>query len=432
MALGRAEIDEDREAGDGHEMTDAKIQKEVDRQLAIMREGSVDFHGEAELARRLATRLKEGRPLRVKLGADPSSPDLHLGHSVVLMKLRRFLELGHTPIFLIGDFTARIGDPSGRNKARPALTTEQVAENARTYVDQVSRLIDVAAIELRFNGEWMDGLSAADFVRLCSQGTVARMLERDDFSKRYAGEVPIFVHEFLYPFVQAYDSVVLEADVELGGTDQTFNLLMGREIQKAYGQEPQAVITHPLLVGLDGREKMSKSLGNSIGLSERPTDAYGKVMSLPDESMASWARILSAGDWRSLCLELEHLENGSGDPMALKHDLAHRIVSRLHGPNDADLAREHFRRVVQRKEVPTDIPTLEIHLGDRVEVKLLEVLVETRLAPSRTEARRLVEQGAVTVDGVRASDPASPIGPGERLVQVGKRRFVRARVLGSV
>ncbi len=409
-------------------MADAKIQREVERQLAVMREGAADFHGEAELARRLAERLEQGRPLRVKFGADPSSPDLHLGHSVVLMKLRRFLELGHTAIFLVGDFTARIGDPSGRNKARPALTAAQVAENAKTYVDQVSRLIDVSALELRFNGDWMDKLSTADFVRLCSQGTVARMLERDDFAKRYAGEVPIFVHEFLYPFVQAYDSVVLEADVELGGTDQTFNLLMGREIQKAYGQEPQAVITHPLLVGLDGHEKMSKSLGNSIGLSDRPEDAYGKVMSLPDAFMADWARVLSMGDWNTLCADLERLSTGSGDPMALKHDLAHRIVSRLHGEADADRARDHFRRVVQRKERPAEIPTFDLQLGDRREVKLVDVLVEAKLAPSRSEARRLVEQGAVSVDDVRASDPAAAFSAGERLVQVGKRRFVRVRI----
>jgi tyrosyl-tRNA synthetase len=412
-------------------MTDVEIQKEVDRQLAIMREGAVDFHGEADLARRLAKRLKEGRPLRVKLGADPSSPDLHLGHSVVLMKLRRFLELGHTPIFLVGDFTARIGDPSGRNKARPALSAEQVAQNARTYVDQVSRLIDVSAIELRFNGEWMDEMKSADFVRLCSHGTVARMLEREDFSKRYAGEVPIFVHDFVYPFVQAYDSVVLEADVELGGTDQTFNLLMGREIQKAYGQEPQAVITHPLLVGLDGRDKMSKSLGNSISLSDDPANVYGKVMSLPDASMAGWARVLSAGDWRDLCLEFERFETSVGDAMALKHDLAHRIVSRLHGARSADDARENFRRVVQRKELPTDIPSLCIQLGGRGELKLFEVLVEANLAPSRNEARRLVEQGAVSMDGARASDPAAVLESGEVLIQVGKRRFVRIQIAGE-
>lgn len=409
-------------------MTDAQVQKEVERQLAIMREGAVDFYGEADLALRLASRLKEGRPLRVKLGADPSSPDLHLGHSVVLMKLRRFLELGHTPIFLVGDFTARIGDPSGRNKARPALSAEQVSQNARTYVGQVARLIDVSAVELRFNSEWMDELKASDFVRLCSQGTVARMLEREDFAKRYAGEVPIFVHEFLYPFVQAYDSVVLEADVELGGTDQTFNLLMGREIQKAYDQKPQAVITLPLLVGLDGRDKMSKSLGNSIGLSDEPANMYGKVMSIPDGAIGAWARILSSGEWASFCAELDQMERGEGDPMALKHDLAHKIVSRLHGPTNADQARDHFRRVVQRKERPTDIALVEILRGGRAEVRLFEVLVESHLAPSRTEARRLVEQGAVSVDGERVSDAGTAMSPGERVVQVGKRRFARVRI----
>lgn len=409
-------------------MIDAQIQKEVERQLAIMREGAVDFYGEAELALRLAKRLKEGRPLRVKFGADPSSPDLHLGHSVVLMKLRRFLELGHTPIFLVGDFTARIGDPSGRNKARPALSAEQISQNARTYVDQVSRLIDVSAVELRFNGEWMDKLNSAEFVRLCSQGTVARMLEREDFAKRYAGQVPIFVHEFLYPFVQAYDSVVLEADVELGGTDQTFNLLMGREIQKAYGQEPQAVITHSLLVGLDGRDKMSKSLGNSIGLSDDPANMYGKVMSIPDGAMATWARILSSGEWALLCAELAGFERGEGDPMALKHELAHKVVSRLHGATNADEARDHFRRVVQRKERPADIPLVELLRDGRAEIRLFEVLVESRLAPSRTEARRLVEQGAVSVDGERVADAGAVMASGERVLQVGKRRFARVRI----
>jgi len=409
-------------------MTDAQIEKEVRRQLEIMREGSVDFHGEAELALRLANRLKEGRPLRVKFGADPSSPDLHLGHSVVLMKLRRFLELGHTPIFLIGDFTARIGDPSGRNKARPALSADQVAENARTYVDQVSRLIDVSAIEIRFNGEWMDSLSSADFVRLCSQGTVARMLERDDFAKRYSGEVPIFVHEFLYPFVQAYDSVVLEADVELGGSDQTFNLLMGREIQRAYGQEPQAVITHSLLVGVDGREKMSKSLGNSVGLTDDPSTMYGRVMSIPDEVMPAWVAALSAGEWDDLRRDLERSGEGDSNPMALKHRLAHQIVSRLHGAAIADGAQEHFRRVVQQKEQPKDMPCCEIVRESDEELRLFELLVEASLASSRMEARRLVEQGAVAVDGLRLKDPGVAIGLGTYVVQVGKRRFARVTI----
>ena len=244
----------------------AELRAEVERQLAVMRDGCVDFHGEEELRERLGERLAQKRPLRVKLGMDPSSPDLHLGHTVVLQKLRRFLDLGHVPIFLVGDFTARIGDPSGKKKVRPPLSEAQVKENAATYVEQVSKILDVDRVEIRFNNEWMSEMGPADFVRLCSTVTVARLLERDDFAKRYAAGVPIFTHEFLYPFVQAYDSVALEADVELGGSDQTFNLLMGREVQRAYGQPPQAVITHPLLVGTDGAEKMSKSLGNSIGI----------------------------------------------------------------------------------------------------------------------------------------------------------------------
>lgn len=407
-------------------MTESAIREEVDRQLAVMREGAVDFYGEEELAERLAACLEEGRPLRVKLGMDPSSADLHLGHSVVLMKLRRFLELGHTPIFLVGDFTARIGDPSGRNKTRPALDADQVKENAKTYVAQVARLLDVSAVEVRFNGEWMDEMAPSDFVRLCSQTTVARMLERDDFSKRFAGQVPIYIHELLYPFVQGYDSVALEADVELGGTDQTFNLLMGREIQKAYGQRPQAVITHPLLVGLDGKDKMSKSLGNSIGISDSPGEMYGKVMSIPDAAMADWHRLLSMGDWAELGDALAGLESGEGDPMSLKHELAHHIVSRLHDAHEADAAGEGFRRVVQRKEIPSDIPVVDLSLGDRPAIKLFELLVEAGLASSKSEARRLVQQGGVSVNQERLADPMTPIVAGEHLIQVGKRRFATA------
>ncbi len=409
-------------------MTDAQIEKEVERQLEVMREGAVDFYGEEELKRRLAKCLKEGRPLRVKLGMDPSSADLHLGHSVVLMKLRRFLDLGHTPIFLVGDFTARIGDPSGRNKTRPSLDTDQVKENAETYVDQVARLLDVSKVEVRFNGEWMDKMSPSDFVRLCSQVTVARMLERDDFAKRYAGEVPIFIHEFLYPFVQGYDSVALEADVELGGTDQTFNLLMGRELQRAYGQEPQAVITHPLLVGLDGHEKMSKSLGNSVGITDPAEQMYGKVMSIPDASMTEWCKLLSAGEWGDLRSALDAYTDGGGDPMSLKHDLAHRVVSRVHDGATADSAREHFQRVVQRRELPDDIPLVPIDLAGRESLKLFELLVEAGLSPSKSEARRLVQQGAVSVAGEKASEPTLLYGAGEMLVQVGKRRFATVRI----
>lgn len=409
-------------------MTDAAIKDEVRRQLAVMREGAVDFYGEDELAARLTVCLKEGRPLRVKLGMDPSSSDLHLGHSVVLMKLRRFLELGHTPIFLVGDFTARIGDPSGRNKTRPALDADQVKEHAKTYVDQVAKLLDVSAVEVRFNGEWMDQMTPGDFVRLCSQATVARMLEREDFSKRYASEVPIFIHEFLYPFVQGYDSVALEADVELGGTDQTFNLLMGRELQRAYGQPPQAVLTHPLLVGLDGHDKMSKSLGNSIGITDDPGEMYGKVMSIPDTAMPQWHRLLAMGDWPELGNRLAQFSDGDGDPMALKHELANNIVARVHDAAVAEEAGEQFRRVVQRKEVPDHVPEITLALAGRPGLKLVEMLVEAGLASSKSEARRLVQQGGVSVDREKQSDPTTLFEVGSQLVQVGKRRYAKVVV----
>ena len=409
-------------------MTDAAIKDEVRRQLAVMREGAVDFYGEDELAARLTVCLTEDRPLRVKLGMDPSSSDLHLGHSVVLMKLRRFLELGHTPIFLVGDFTARIGDPSGRNKTRPALDADQVKEHAKTYVDQVAKLLDVSAVEVRFNGEWMDQMTPGDFVRLCSQATVARMLEREDFSKRYASEVPIFIHEFLYPFVQGYDSVALEADVELGGTDQTFNLLMGRELQRAYGQPPQAVLTHPLLVGLDGHDKMSKSLGNSIGITDDPGEMYGKVMSIPDTAMPQWHRLLAMGDWPELGNRLAQFSDGDGDPMALKHELANNIVARVHDAAVAEEAGEQFRRVVQRKEVPDHVPEITLALAGRPGLKLVEMLVEAGLASSKSEARRLVQQGGVSVDREKQSDPTTLFEVGSQLVQVGKRRYAKVVV----
>jgi len=410
-------------------MSDEAIRAEVDRQLAQMRDGSVEFYGEDELRERLTLRLGEQRPLRIKLGMDPSSPDLHLGHSVVLMKLRRFLELGHTPIFLIGDFTARIGDPSGKKKTRPPLSEEEVQENARTYVDQVAHILDVDRVEVRFNDQWMSQMGPSDFVRLCSKYTVARLLERDDFSKRYTAGVPIFAHEFLYPFVQAYDSVALEADVELGGSDQTFNLLMAREIQRDYGQPPQAVITHPLLVGTDGQEKMSKSLGNAVGLTDPPEQMYGKVMSIPDGLMFAWFDVLSFGEWEADRPAFGAFESDSqGDPMSLKHRLASLIVGRLHGAAGAAAGAEHFRKVVQQKAVPDDVPSTELSLGDEVEMQLLEVLDRAGLVKSRSEGRRLINQGAVSVDGDRVQDATLSLAPGSYLVRVGKRRFVRLQL----
>jgi tyrosyl-tRNA synthetase len=398
---------------------------EVERQLEEMRRGAVDFFGEEELRIALAAALTEKRPLRVKLGMDPSAPDLHLGHTVVLQKLKRFQDLGHTPIFLVGDFTARIGDPSGRKKTRPALDPEQVAENAKTYVEQAGRLLDVERAEVRFNSEWMDRMTPSDFVRLCSRGTVARMLERDDFAKRYASGEPIAVHEFLYPFVQAYDSVALESDVELGGTDQTFNLLMAREIQRDYGQAPQAVMTHPLLVGVDGREKMSKSVGNTIGIAERPEEIYGKTMSISDALMLEYFDVLAAGEWEDLAPERARLAAGGGDPLAFKHALARRLVERFHGREGAARAAEHFERVITRKQTPDEVPETRFSLGDGGECGLLEILEEVGLAGTRSEARRLVAQNGVQIDGERVRDPTLRLGAGSYLIKVGKRRFAR-------
>jgi tyrosyl-tRNA synthetase len=405
-----------------------RIQKEVERQLAVMRDGAVAFFGEEELRERLTAALEAGRPLRIKLGLDPSAPNIHLGHTVVLNKLERFQRLGHVPIFLVGDFTARIGDPSGKKKTRPALSEEQVRENAATYVEQARLLLDVDKAEIRFNSEWMNRVSSSDFVRLCSHYTVARLLERDDFAKRYSAGEPIAVHELLYPLVQAYDSVVLRSDVELGGTDQTFNLLMAREIQRDYGQPAQAVITHPLLVGTDGVEKMSKSLGNAIGISEPPEEIYGKVMSISDRLMLDYYDLLSAGEWNDLTSQRAAMAHGEGDPLALKHALAGRIVERFHGPERASSAAEHFRSIVQRRELPDEIPVLPIEsLGGSV--GLLDALVKVGMAGSKGEARRLVVQGAVQLDARRVDDPRLQLlQGGPYLIRVGKRRFIRLLV----
>jgi tyrosyl-tRNA synthetase len=411
-------------------VTAAEIQREARRQLAVMQEGSVEFYGEEELRERLEQRLREGRPLRVKLGMDPSAPDLHLGHTVVLRKLRRFQELGHTPIFLVGDFTARIGDPSGRKKTRPALDEKEVERNAASYVEQAGRVLDVTPghAEIRFNNEWMQRMSPAELVKLCSRYTVARLLERDDFAKRYKAGDPISVHEFLYPFVQAYDSVALQADVELGGTDQTFNLLMAREVQRDYGQPAQAVITHPLLVGLDGREKMSKSLGNAIAIGEAPESMYGQLMSISDRLMLDWFDTLASGEWGDLQPERAQLAAGGGDPYRFKHGLARRIVERFHGAQAAAQAAEHFRRTVQEGEAPLEMPEMALELDAGGRLGLLEILERIGLTPSRSEARRLIGQRAVSIDGVGVEDPALRLPAGTYQIKVGKRRHARVRL----
>ena len=406
----------------------SEISERVERQLERMRAGVEAFVGEDELRPRLARALHEGRPLRVKLGMDPSAPDLHLGHTISLEKLRVFQELGHTPIFLVGDFTARIGDPTGKKKTRPALGEDEIRQNAATYVEQVGRVLDTARAEIRYNSEWMDAMRPADFVRLCSCYTVARMLERDDFSKRHAAGVAISIHEFLYPLVQAYDSVALEADVELGGTDQTFNLLVGREIQRSFDQVPQAVLTHPLLVGTDGTEKMSKSIGNTVGITDPPEEVYGKTMSIPDALMGDWIAVLGFGQWEDLAKQAVAVASGEAAPLEVKQALAARLVERFHGKEAAVAAADHFRRVVQRGEVPDQVPEVAISLPEGGAAGLLDVMREGLGIRSNAEARRLVGQGAVQIDGERVEDSALRLEAGSYLIRAGKRRFARVSI----
>jgi tyrosyl-tRNA synthetase len=406
----------------------SRVTAEVEHQLEVIGQGAESFVGEEELRPRLAEAIEKGRPLRVKLGLDPSAPDLHLGHTIVLEKLRRFQELGHTVIFLVGDFTARIGDPTGKKKTRPPLDEETVRRNAATYVDQVRLILDVDRAEIRYNREWTDEMRPADFVRLCSSYTVARMLERDDFAKRLARGEPISLHEILYPLLQAYDSVALRADVELGGTDQTFNLLVGREVQRDYGQPPQAVITHPLLVGTDGREKMSKSIGNTIGITDPPEEIYGRTMSISDALMLQYLRELGFGRWDDLARPSEEVRAGRGDPLALKQSLAFRLVERFHGTSSARRAEAHFRKVVQNREVPEEVQEVSFPLGPEGDAGLLDVLREAFGIRSNGEARRLVTQRAVWRDGELVTDPTSRLRAGTFLLRAGKRRYARVEL----
>jgi tyrosyl-tRNA synthetase len=393
-------------------------------QLEVFRAGSVALYS----AEDLLAKLREDRPLRIKLGCDPSAPDLHVGHVVQLQKLRDLQELGHQIVFLVGDFTAMIGDPSGRSRTRPSLSADQVRENAETYREQVSAVLDPSRIELRFNSEWMAEMSPADFIRLASHQSVARMLERDDFRTRYQSEVSIAIHEFLYPLVQAYDSVALAADMELGGTDQTFNLLLGREIQRAYGQAPQVVMTLPLLEGIDGSEKMSKSLGNAIGVREPPAEIYGKTMSIPDAILPRWVALLNLPGWGDLAERAAALERGEGSPRDVKAELARRLVERFWGEDAANEAEAHFDRVFRQHGVPEEVPAVRVELLKGQELSVVELLDRTGLAESRNAAKRLVAQGGVRLDEARVDDPQATVAPGEHLVRVGKRRFLRVLV----
>jgi tyrosyl-tRNA synthetase len=389
-------------------------QDQSKERAARLGQGAVEVISAPELAAKLA----EGRPLRVKLGMDPTAPDLHLGHSVVLKKLRDFQRDGHTVIFLVGDFTARIGDPTGRSETRKPLTREEITLNAETYRGQVYKILDPERTEIRFNSEWMEQLGVAELIRIAANLSVARMLERDDFEKRLAAQEPLFLHELLYPLIQGYDSVALKADLELGGTDQKFNLLVGRELQRAFGQPPQVVMTMPLLEGLDGHRKMSKSYGNYVGITDRPEDMFGKVMSISDTLMNRYYELLTDSD----PAELKAVKGGSIHPMEAKKRLAERIVTEYHDADAAHRARNYFETKHQRRQVPDEVPVFR--LAD--EMWVCELLKQLRFAPSTSEARRLVGQGAVKVDGHTITDVNFRFVPGEhKVLEVGKRRVAR-------
>jgi tyrosyl-tRNA synthetase len=393
----------------------------IQDQLKELKRGIVDIVSEEELI----AKLKKGRPLRIKVGFDPTAPDIHLGHTVVLQKMRQFQDAGHEVICLIGDFTGMIGDPSGRSSTRPPLTRPEVLANARTYQEQVKKILDPKRTIMRFNSEWMDNMVVSDFIKLTSIQTVARMLERDDFKKRFQAQHPISIHEFLYPFIQGYDSVALEADIELGGTDQIFNLYMGREVQKAFCQEPQVVMTLPLLEGTDGVQKMSKSYGNYIGVDDLPSDMFGKVMSVSDELMWKYYELLSSRSLSEIQVMKDEVKAGTLHPMEAKMTLAHEIVLRYHGKEEADLAREGFTRVFKERALPEDMPEVTVGL-DRPWIG--SVLKEAGLVGSTSEAKRLVAQGAVSIDDQKVSDGELVMPAGTYIIKVGKRRFGKVTV----
>ena len=393
---------------------------QLGKQLEIIRRGVEDFIGEEELAEK----LKSGKTLRIKLGMDPTAPDLHFGHTVVLNKLRQFQDLGHQVIFLIGDFTAQIGDPSGKSVTRPPLSKEQVLANAETYKDQVFKILDPDKTEIRFNSEWMDKMTAVDMVRLAAKYTVARILERDDFHKRYAENRPIAIHEFLYPLTQGYDSVPLACDVELGGTDQKFNLLVGRDIQREYGLSPQAVITMPLLEGLDGVQKMSKSLGNYVGIFESANEMFGKIMSISDELMWRWFELLS---FRSLedIAGLKQAAQAGRNPRDIKFELAHELVARFHDEAAASAAQQAFVNRFAKGEIPDDVEEIALQGVSGI----AHVLKEAGLVDSTSEAFRQIKQGAVKIDGEKVTDKDWQFPAGfSGIVQVGKRRIAKVNL----
>ncbi len=402
----------------------------LEEQLKVIRRGTVEIIPEEELVDKLKTCIRENKPLRVKQGFDPTAPDIHLGHTVCLRKLRQFQELGHQVILIIGDYTGMVGDPSGRSETRPQLTKEQINANARTYQEQFFKVVDKSKTEVHFNGEWFARMSFEEVMKLASNFTVARMLERDDFSKRYKDQIPISIHELFYPLMQAYDSVMINADIEIGATEQKFNLLAGRTIQELYGQKPQVILTMPVLVGTDGQQRMSKSLGNYIGIAEPPAEIFGKVMSLPDEQIYNFFELVTDISSEELAQIKKELEGKKTNPMILKKRLGKEIVRMYYDQGQADRACEEFERVFSKKELPENIPVITVE-HDQPEIWIAHLLVKAGCAESTSAVRRLIKQGGLYIDNQRVDDENLKVSvTGEKLIRLGKRGFFR--IVGKV
>ena len=396
----------------------------IDKQLALIQQGAEEIIPEDELRDKLVRSRKNGQPLVVKLGCDPSHPDLHIGHAVVLRKLRHFQDLGHQAVLVIGDFTAMIGDPSGRNKTRPSLSLEEAKANSESYVNQSKVILDIDSLKILYNYEWLNTMKFSDVIELASKYTVARMLERDDFTKRYQSETPILLHEFLYPLAQGMDSVEIKADVELGGTDQKFNLLVGRDLQREYGQEPQCIITLPLLEGTDGVEKMSKTYGNEIGLLDPPEDKYGKIMSISDDMIVKYFRLAADADDQKVEAIKYLLSDSKTNPRDVKRELGRAIVKIYHGADEAQAAEQHFDKVIVQKDIPDEMDEVELE-SDQL---LVDIITNAGLTKSKGEARRLIKQNAVKLDGAVCKDINQKLHAGkESVIKVGKRRFLKVK-----
>ncbi|MCJ7483388.1 MAG: tyrosine--tRNA ligase [Thermodesulfovibrionales bacterium] len=395
-------------------------------QLEVIKRGAVEIIVEADFLKKLEKSSNENRPLKIKAGFDPTAPDIHLGHTVLLEKMRQFQELGHEVIFLIGDFTGMIGDPSGKSEMRKPLTKEDVLENAKTYRDQISKILDPEKTRVVFNSEWMSQMNSSKMIQLTSTYTVARMLEREDFKQRWINQNPIGIHEFMYPLIQGFDSVALQADVELGGTDQKFNLIVGRELQKEYGQEPQCIVLMPLLEGLDGVKKMSKSLGNYIGITEPPKEMYGKIMSVSDKLMLRYYELLSHISLEDISSLKEGIKKGAVHPKHAKENLALEIVERYWSKEEALRVKEEFEHIFQQKGLPDEIPAVDI-IWEGNEMWVPKIMKLSGLTSSTGEAMRLIKQGGVTVDDQKVDDPDAKLPAGNYLFKVGKRKFLRVQ-----